>query len=63
MGIEIEVGSLEEMCDLMCDNFVLEGRIVHDYAETLRRNNTGDPDGSTEGAEIAEDKAADDGRA
>lgn len=63
MGIEIEVGSLEEMCDLMCDNFVLEGRIVHDYAETLRRSNTGDPDGSSEGAERAEDKAADDGRA
>ena len=63
MGIEIEVGSLEEMCDLMCDNFVLEGRIVHDYAETLRGNDKGDPDGSTEGAERAEDKAADDGRA
>ena len=63
MGIEIQVGSLDELCGLMCDNFVLEGRIVHDYAETLRRNDTGDPNGSTEGTERAEDKAADDGRA
>jgi len=63
MGIEIEVKSLDELCGLMCDNFVLEGRIVHDYAKTLRRGNTGDPDGSTEGTERSETNAADDGRA
>ena len=63
MGIEIEVKSLDELCGLMCDNFVLEGRIVHDYAKTLRRDNTGDPDGSSKGSTGTEDKAADDGRA
>lgn len=63
MGIEIEVRSLEEMCDLMCDNFVLEGRIVHDYAETLRRNDKGDPDGSSKRSTGTANKAADDGRA
>mgnify|MGYP007012563535 CR=1 FL=1 len=61
MGIEIEVGSLDELCGLMCDNFVLEGRIVHDYAETLRRNDTGDPDGDPEGTAGNSDKETDDG--
>lgn len=26
MGIEIEVNSLEEMCDLMCDNIIPKGK-------------------------------------
>ena len=63
MGIEIEVRSLEEMCDLMCDNFVLEGRIVHDYAKTLRGDDAGDHNGDSEGSAAGSDKETDDGHA
>ena len=37
MGMEIEVNSLEEMCDLMCDNKIPEKRKRETPQERTRR--------------------------
>ena len=47
---------------MITDNFILEGRIVHDYAKTLRGDNSGDTDGDAEGTAGDTDKETDDGR-
>ena len=60
MGMEIEVDTLEQMCALMCDNYILEGRTVHDYAEVLRGRDPGDHDRGSEGSAGSEDQATND---
>ena len=49
MGIEITVGSLEEMCDLMCNN-ALPKEKKHDKRNRKDRHGQMD-EGETEGAE------------
>ena len=60
MGMEIEVDTLEQMCALMCDNYILEGRDVYDYAKTLRGDDPGDHDRGSEGSAGSEDQATND---